>query len=101
MGSGKSGAEEQGEKEVADARVEDRLKTMIVDRLMLKAKPEDIGDEDDLIKKWGVESVQLMEIVIGLEEVFGIQLGDDEFSIKKFRTVKNIAEVVKEKKPGA
>jgi acyl carrier protein len=41
------------------------------------------------------------EIVIGLEEVFGIQLGDDEFSIKKFRTVKNIGEVVREKKPGA
>ena len=61
------------------------LKAMIVDRLMLNAKPEDIGDEDDLIKKWNVESVQLMEIVIGLEELFGIQLGDDEFSIKKFR----------------
>jgi acyl carrier protein len=80
-----------------EERIEDRLKLMIVERLMLNAKPEDIGDEDDLIKKWNVESVQLMEIVIGLEELFGIQLGDDEFSIKKFRTVKNIAEVVKSK----
>ena len=82
-------------------RVEDRLKGMIVDRLMLNAKPADIGDDDDLIRKWNVESVQLMEIVIGLEELFGIQLGDDEFSIKKFRTVKNIAEVVRSKKPDA
>jgi acyl carrier protein len=82
-------------------RVEDRLKVMIVDRLMLKAQPSDVGDEDDLIKKWNVESVQLMEIVIGLEELFGIALGDDEFSIKKFRTVKNIAEVVRAKKPDA
>lgn len=82
-------------------RVEDKLKAMIVERLMLKAKPEEIGDEDDLIKKWEVDSVRLMEIVIGLEEVFGIQLGDDEFSIKKFRTVKNITEVVREKKPDA
>ncbi|HYG76788.1 MAG TPA: acyl carrier protein [Planctomycetota bacterium] len=82
-------------------RIEDRLKGMIVERLMLKARPEEIGDEDDLIKKWNVESVQLMEIVIGLEELFGIQLGDDEFSIKKFRTVKNIGEVVRAKKPEA
>jgi acyl carrier protein len=82
---------------VADESVEDKLKIMVVDRLMLKAKPEDIGDEDDLIKKWEVDSVRLMEIVIGLEEVFGVQLGDDEFSIKKFRTVKNIAAVVREK----
>jgi acyl carrier protein len=86
---------------VANESLEDRLKAMIVDRLMLKAKPEDVGAKDDLIKKWNVESVQLMEIVIGLEEIFGIQLGDDEFSIKKFRTIENIAEVVREKKPGA
>ena len=78
-------------------RIEDRIKTMIVDRLMLNAKPAEVGDEDDLITKWNVESVQLMEIVIGLEEVFGLQLGDEEFSIKKFRTVKNIAEVVRGK----
>ena len=82
-------------------RLEDRLKSMIVERLMLKARPDEIGDEDDLIKTWNVESVQLMEIVIGLEEVFGIQLGDDEFSIKKFRTVKNIGDVVRTKNPQA
>ena len=82
---------------MADDRLEDRLKAMIVERLMLTVQPGEIADEDDLIKKWGVESVQLMEIVIGLEEVFGIQLGDDEFSIKKFRTVKNIGDVVRAK----
>jgi acyl carrier protein len=82
-------------------RVEDKLKGMIVERLMLKATPDQIGDEDDLIKQWNVESVQLMEIVIGLEELFGIELGDDEFSVKKFRTVTNIAAIVREKKPDA
>jgi acyl carrier protein len=86
---------------VPSERLEDRLKAMLVERLMLKFKPEEIGDGDDLIEKWGLESVQLMEIVIGLEEVFGIQLGDDEFSVKKFRTIGNIAGVVREKEPGA
>ena len=84
-----------------EKRLEDRLKIMVVDRLMLRMKPDEMGDEDDLIQKWGLESVQLMEIVIGLEEVFGIELGDDEFSIKKFRTIKNIAGVVREKSPEA
>ncbi len=82
-------------------RLEDRLKQMIVDRLMLKAKPEEIGDEEDLIEQRGLESVQLMEIVIGLEEVFGVELEDEEFSIKKFKTVCNIAEVVRNKNPEA
>ncbi|HLX64718.1 MAG TPA: acyl carrier protein [Planctomycetota bacterium] len=78
-------------------RIEDRVKTMIVDRLMLSAQPSELGDDDDLVSKWDVDSVRLMELVIGLEEVFGIQLGEDEFSIKKFRTVKNISEVVRAK----
>ncbi|GMV79178.1 MAG: hypothetical protein AMXMBFR7_03620 [Planctomycetota bacterium] len=82
---------------MADDSLEVQLKIMIVDRLMLKAQPADIGDTDDLMEKWGLESVQLMEIVIGLEEVFGIALEDEEFSLKKFRTVANIAEVVKAK----
>jgi acyl carrier protein len=82
---------------MADVRVEDQVKAVIVDRLMLKAQPGDIGDDDDLIKKWEVESVQLMEIVIALEEQFSIHLEEEEFSIKQFRTVKNIAGVVREK----
>lgn len=86
---------------MADERLEDQLKEMIVDRLMLKMKPEEIADEDDLIEKWGLESVQLMEIVIGLEEVFEVELEDEEFSVKKFKTIQNIAEVVREKNPDA
>lgn len=86
---------------MAGERLEDQLKNMLVERLMLRMQPAEIGDTDDLIEKWGLESVQLMEIVIGLEEVFGIQLGDDEFSVKKFRTIANIAAVVREKDPNA
>jgi acyl carrier protein len=86
---------------VPGERLEDQLKNMLVERLMLRMQPAEIGDADDLIEKWGLESVQLMEIVIGLEEVFGIQLGDDEFSVKKFRTIANIAAVVREKDPNA
>ena len=82
-------------------RLEEQLKNMLVERLMLRMQPAEIADTDDLIEKWGLESVQLMEIVIGLEEVFGIQLGDDEFSVKKFRTIANIAAVVREKDPNA
>ncbi len=86
---------------MASERLEEQLKNMLVDRLMLKLQPSEIEDTDDLIEKWGLESVQLMEIVIGLEEVFGIELGDDEFSVKKFRTITNIAAVVREKDPGS
>jgi acyl carrier protein len=82
-------------------RIEDQLKALIIAQLFLKAKPEDIKDTDDLLKKWEIDSVKIMQLVVGLEEVFGITLEDTEFTKENFRTVKNIAEVVRAKKPDA
>lgn len=86
---------------MTSARLEDRLKSLIVERLFLKLSPDAIGDDDDLFTKWGVSSPHVMEIAIGLEEVYGITLEDEEFSLKKFRSVKSIAEIVRAKKPEA
>jgi len=82
-------------------RIEDRLKSLLVTSLMLKTKPEAIGDNDDLMKAWNIDSVQIAEIVIGLEEHFGIALDDDEFKINDFRTVKDIADLVRRKNSSA
>jgi acyl carrier protein len=77
--------------------VEDVLKEMIVERLFLKVEPSAIGNEDKLMETYEVDSVRLLEIVVGLEEVFGVSLEDDEFSIERFETVKAIADLVREK----
>jgi len=77
--------------------VEDVLKEMIVERLFLKVEPAAIGNEDKLMETYEVDSVRLLEIVVGLEEVFGVSLEDDEFSIERFETVKAIAGLVREK----
>ncbi|HYG76789.1 MAG TPA: acyl carrier protein [Planctomycetota bacterium] len=82
-------------------RLEDRLKAFVVERLFLKTTPDAIRDEDDLFTKWDISSPHVLEIVIGLEEVFGITFGDDEFSMKKFRTIAKIAEAVRTKNPNA
>lgn len=75
-----------------------RLKEMIVERLFLTIGAEEIGDAEDLRDKFDLDSIKLFEIVIGLEEVFGISFeGDDDFSIEKFTTVNAILEVMKEK----
>ena len=77
--------------------VEQRLKDMIVERLMLKVSPEDIGDDDRLMEAYDIDSVRLFEIVIGIEEVFGISFEEDEFSIEIFETVSAISAKVREK----
>ena len=77
--------------------IEQRLKEMIVERLMLKVDPEDIGDEEQLMQAYEVDSIRLFEIVIGIEEVFGLSFEEDEFSIEIFETVSAIAGKVREK----
>ena len=78
-------------------RIEDELKKMMVERLFLKVKPESIPDEAPLMKTLGVDSVAVLEIVVGLEEVYGISFEDEEFDIEIFRTVKSIADFVRAK----
>ena len=82
---------------MAESTVENRLKKMIVERLFLKIDPERIDDAKSLVDEYGVDSVSLFELVVGLEEEFGIRIGDDEFDIKHFVTVAALARFVRSK----
>ena len=77
--------------------VEDRLKTMMVDRLYMQVTPEDIENGKSLINEYGVDSVSLLELVVGIEEEFGVTVGDDEFDVAHFETVDALAHFVRSK----
>lgn len=84
---------------MSDERIEDRLKRMMVSRLFLKIPPESIEEDKSLIETYGVDSVSLLELVVGVEEEFGIQIGDDDFRVKHFETVAALAAFVRGKLP--
>jgi len=75
--------------------VERRIKEMIVERCFLNASPETIGDEDDLMESVGLDSIQILEVVVGLEEDFGVPFEDADFDIENFRSVAAIAAFVR------
>ena len=76
--------------------LEEKLKEMIVERLFLKIQSTDIGDEQAL-EDFGVDSVMIFEMVIGLEEEMGVVFEEEEFDVANFRTVKSIADSIREK----
>ena len=78
-------------------RIEDRLKRMIVDRLFLKVRPEELEEDKSLIDFYGVDSVCLLELVVGIEEEFGVVIADDEFKVDNFQTVAALAAFVRAK----
>jgi acyl carrier protein len=79
------------------ATVEDRLKTMMVERLYMQVAPEEIANDKSLINEYGVDSVSLLELVVGIEEEFGVAVGDDEFDVAHFETVDALAFFVRSK----
>lgn len=76
------------------AEIETRLKQMVIDHLFLKVSPEELSSTASLIDDYGVDSVALLELVVGLEEEFGIVVEDDDFDIANFTSVQALAEFV-------
>lgn len=77
-----------------------QLKSMIVERLFLNVAPDDIGDDENLMDEYNIDSVNLFEIIVGLEDEFGLTLEEEDFNVETFSTVANIAAFVEEKRGG-
>jgi len=74
--------------------IESRLRNMIVDRLFLTVDPADIPAEASLADEFGVDSVNLLELVVGLEEEFGLELDGGDFNATHFGTFAALLEFV-------
>ena len=83
-----------------EKRVEDKIKEMMVERLFLKITPEQISEQGLLTEELGLDSVSIFEIVVGLEELFGISVEDQEFKLESFQSVRKIADFVRGKLGG-
>ena len=77
------------------ATIENKLKEMIVERLFLSVAPEAIETDASLVDTYGVDSVCLLELVVGLEEAFGIVIEDGDFDVRNFISVAALRDFVK------
>ena len=82
---------------MSEGTIEERLKRMIVDRLFLQIAPSEIEDDKKLVQDYGVDSVSLFELVVGLEEEFGFRIEDKEFNLRHFESVSALARFVRGK----
>jgi len=74
--------------------IEAKLKEMIVERLFLSVAPADMDTQASLIDAYGVDSVCLLELVVGLEEAFGIVIEDGDFDVRNFISVAALRDFV-------
>ena len=83
---------------MSDARLKEQIKEMIVERLFLPVDPGEISDDENLMESYEIDSVNLFEIVVGLEEQFEISFEDEDFSVDLFATVDSLADYVQKKR---
>lgn len=79
-----------------------RIKQMMVESLMLKMKPEEIGDDTPLFSPQGLalDSIDALELAVGIEKNFGVATPSAEVAREAFVSVHTIAAYITAKKAG-
>jgi len=75
-----------------------RLKSLIVETLKLDGvRAEDIPDDEPLFgsPRFGLDSIDALELVVRLEKEFGIKIGSSEESRRALASVAALAEFVR------
>jgi acyl carrier protein len=86
-----------GTEMLEENEIKERLKRMMVNRLELKISPEEIKDDEPLFGEGlGLDSVESLELVVGIEEEFGVVIEETEGIREKFYSVNTLATFIKE-----
>jgi acyl carrier protein len=75
-----------------------RLKALVVSTLKLDGvRPDDIPDDEMLIgtPRFGLDSVDALELVLALEKEFGVKIGSSEESRQALATVNSLAAFIR------
>ena len=80
-----------------------RLKTLIVETLRLDdIRPEDIPDDEPLFgsSRFGLDSVDALELVVRLEKEFGIKITSSEEARTALSSVSGLAAFIRARQTG-
>lgn len=84
------------------AALQERIQRLIVDRLKLEIDPATIDPAQPLFGEGlGLDSVDALELVLGLEQEFDIRIDDGEIDSDTFTSVARLAEFVEAKRAAA
>ena len=73
------------------------IKKAIIRSLRLPITPEEIGDDVPLFGEGlGLDSIDVLELVLELERSFGVSITDEETGARVLRTVNTIAAYVEQ-----
>lgn len=76
--------------------IKDRLRRIFVQALRLDRDPATIPD-NDLTSELGLDSINSLEVLIWVENEFGIQIDDEDLSVALINSLDVLADYVEQK----
>ncbi len=75
-----------------------QVKTMIIERLKLEGMtPDQIDDSAPLFGEGlGLDSIDALEMVLGIEQTFGVKIEDEAAGLKAFKNVDSLTAFIAE-----
>jgi acyl carrier protein len=85
-----------------EAELKAQIKQLIVDRLKLDVDPASIENGQPLFGEGlGLDSIDALELVLGIEQEFGVKVEDEEMGQAALSSVDALADFVTAKRAGA
>jgi len=82
------------EENITIDQIKEAIKNMLSERLSVKFNLETCSDDDNLILNLGLESVDILELVVALEDNWKFIINDDELQLDSFTSINKIANFV-------
>ena len=79
--------------------LKEKIKTMMVENLMLQVEADEIGDDQPLFgpESLGLDSVDALQLVVGLDKHFGLKVPDQEAAKEVLKSVNTIVAAIEAK----
>ncbi|MCK5708434.1 MAG: acyl carrier protein [Candidatus Aureabacteria bacterium] len=73
------------------------IKEILVDEILIAIPEDQLTENDNLVKDLGLDSIQIMELIVILEKKFKFRFEDSDLNYKVFKDILSLANHLKKK----